>query len=172
MFIGSEAKLKLSGTVGSTLCRRISHIDPYKIETCFRTFPKFKLIMTTLLPTTIRRRIKTGYSLNSFIKALVRSICQRGGGALRHHSVFVCFVALRPKSTAMVMAGRSVHLIPNHTFSWASLNKKLTSTSNTYFRLFLTTWICSQTRICCQTHVTDCATQPGCAIILTEIVIC
>ena len=25
-------------------------------------------------------------------------------------SKFVCFVALRPKSTAMVMAGRSVHL--------------------------------------------------------------
>ena len=25
--------------------------------------------------------------------------------------LFVCFVALRPKSTAMVMAGRSVHLI-------------------------------------------------------------
>ena len=25
--------------------------------------------------------------------------------------VFVCFVALRPKSTAMVIAGRSVHLI-------------------------------------------------------------
>ena len=24
--------------------------------------------------------------------------------------MFVCFVALRPKSTAMVMAGRSVHL--------------------------------------------------------------
>ena len=24
--------------------------------------------------------------------------------------LFVCFVALRPKSTAMVMAGRSVHL--------------------------------------------------------------
>ena len=24
--------------------------------------------------------------------------------------VFVCFVALRPKSTAMVMAGQSVHL--------------------------------------------------------------
>ena len=24
--------------------------------------------------------------------------------------VFVCFVALRPKSTAMAMAGRSVHL--------------------------------------------------------------
>ena len=29
-----------------------------------------------------------------------------------HHIVilFVCFVALRPKSTAMVIAGRSVHL--------------------------------------------------------------
>ena len=25
-------------------------------------------------------------------------------------TLFVCFVALRPKSTAMVMAGRSVHL--------------------------------------------------------------
>ena len=27
-----------------------------------------------------------------------------------HPSLFVCFVALRPKSTAMVIAGRSVHL--------------------------------------------------------------
>ena len=42
--------------------------------------------------------------------------------------LFVClfvFVALRPKSTAMVIAGRSVHLIT--LFSWASLNKQLTS---------------------------------------------
>ena len=37
--------------------------------------------------------------------------------------VFVCIVALCPKSTAMVMVGRSVS--PNHTFSWASLNKQL-----------------------------------------------
>ena len=36
-----------------------------------------------------------------------------------------CFVALRPKSTAMVIAGRSVHLTT--LFSWASLNKQLTS---------------------------------------------
>ena len=27
-----------------------------------------------------------------------------------HLCLFVCFVALRPKSTAMVMVGRSVHL--------------------------------------------------------------
>ena len=40
--------------------------------------------------------------------------------------LFVCFVALRPKSKAMVMAGRSVHLTT--LFSWASLNKQLTST--------------------------------------------
>ena len=39
--------------------------------------------------------------------------------------VFVCFVALRRKSTAMVIAGRSVHLTT--LFSWASLNKQLTS---------------------------------------------
>ena len=35
-----------------------------------------------------------------------------------------CFVALRPKSTAMVMAGRSVDFTT--LFSWASLNKQLT----------------------------------------------
>ena len=41
----------------------------------------------------------------------------RGGGFDQSGSatatalvLFVCFVALRPKSTAMVMAGRSVHL--------------------------------------------------------------
>ena len=31
-------------------------------------------------------------------------------GQVLSHDLFVCFVALRPKSTAMVMAGRSVHL--------------------------------------------------------------
>ena len=39
--------------------------------------------------------------------------------------LFVCLFALRPKSTAMVIAGRSVHLTTH--FSWASLNKQLTS---------------------------------------------
>ena len=29
---------------------------------------------------------------------------------LKEVCLFVCFVALRPKSTAMVIAGRSVHL--------------------------------------------------------------
>ena len=43
------------------------------------------------------------------------------------------FVALCPKSTAMVIAGRSVHLTT--LFSWAGLNKRLTSNSCTYFRL-------------------------------------
>ena len=47
--------------------------------------------------------------------------------------VFFFFVALCPKSTAMVMAGRSVHLTT--LFSWASLYKQLTSTSCTYFCL-------------------------------------
>ena len=48
---------------------------------------------------------------------------------------FVClfvFVALRPMSTAMVIAGRSVHLT---TLSWAGLSKRLTSNLCTYFRL-------------------------------------
>ena len=43
------------------------------------------------------------------------------------------FAALRPKSTATVIAGRSVHLTT--LFYWASLNKQLTSISCTYFRL-------------------------------------
>ena len=47
--------------------------------------------------------------------------------------LFMCalfvFVALRPKSTAMVIAGWSVHL------TWAGLNKRLTSNLCTYFRL-------------------------------------
>ena len=41
------------------------------------------------------------------------------------------------QSIAMVMSGRSVHLTT--LFSWASLTKPLTSTSCTYFRLYLTT---------------------------------
>ena len=52
--------------------------------------------------------------------------------------LFVCFVALRPKSTAIVMVGRSVHLTTLF-FSWASLKKHLFSTLCTYFRLQLTT---------------------------------
>ena len=35
-------------------------------------------------------------------------------GSKKPICLFVCFVALRPKSTAMVIAGRSIHL--NHTF--------------------------------------------------------
>ena len=41
-------------------------------------------------------------------------VCVWGGGGGgrggRQNNLFVCFVALRPKSTAMVIAGRSVHL--------------------------------------------------------------
>ena len=48
--------------------------------------------------------------------------------------LFVCF-ALRPKSTSMVMAGWSVHLLVTTPFSYASLNKQLTSTLCTYFPL-------------------------------------
>ena len=45
---------------------------------------------------------------------------------LFHVCLFVClFIALRPKSTAMVIAGRSVQL--TNLISWASLNKQLTN---------------------------------------------
>ena len=69
------------------------------------------------------------------IKRLGRNFQNGLYGSLPGFNVclFVCFVALRPKSTAMVMAGRSVHI--STLFPGASLNKQLTSTSCTYFRL-------------------------------------
>ena len=59
-------------------------------------------------------------------KSVLGVICLTGV-----YFLFVCFFALRPKS--MIMVGRSVHLTT--LFSWASLNKRLTSTSCTYFPL-------------------------------------
>ena len=51
------------------------------------------------------------------------------------NGLFVCFVALRPKSTDNSYGHGGTVSSPNHTFSWASFNKQLTSTSFTYFRL-------------------------------------
>ena len=50
---------------------------------------------------------------------------------LELNCLFVClFCSFTSQVTAMVMAGRSVHLT-----TWASLSKQLTSTSCTYFGL-------------------------------------
>ena len=87
--------------------------------------------------TLIRRRCaKLGWSDHFFVYSF-----QIGNHPLPypHSSDTLCvgwlvgFVALRPKSTAMVIAGRSVHLTTR--FSWAGLNKRITSNSCTYFRL-------------------------------------
>ena len=48
--------------------------------------------------------------------------------------LFWCFTS---QSTAMVMLGWSVHLLP-HFFSWTSLTKLLTSTLCTYFHFWMT----------------------------------
>ena len=45
-----------------------------------------------------------GFSIRSFLLAGGQT-CQ-----LFENDLFLCFVVLRPKSTAIVMAGRSVHL--------------------------------------------------------------
>ena len=69
---------------------------------------------------------------------------------LTQFTFFICFVALRPKPTAMVMvailAGWSVHLTT--LFSSTSLNMQLTSTSCTYFGLQLTTTIQPNLQYC------------------------
>ena len=43
-------------------------------------------------------KLKSGHTYNRWFSVFLQNC------------VIVCFVALRPKSTAMVMAGRSVHL--------------------------------------------------------------
>ena len=66
------------------------------------------------------------------------SDCSLGSGV---DTVFLGFVCLFCCFTSQVNSyghGGTVSS-PNHTFSWASLNKQLTSTSCTYFRLLLTT---------------------------------
>ena len=70
--IDSWSLLSFLLTVGVTLWRRNCHVDPHKIETCFRTFPKLKLTNAPhfhLMQN--RRRIRAGYSPNSFFKAIV-----------------------------------------------------------------------------------------------------
>ena len=52
--------------------------------------------------------MRNSYDVNEIDNYVILSTLQNfhlGG-----YSLFVCFVALRPKSTAMVIAGRSVHL--------------------------------------------------------------
>ena len=56
----------------------------------------------------------------------VQYIFETSLAASPESGLFVLFVALRPKSTAMAMAEGSVHLAT--LFSWASLNKQLTHT--------------------------------------------
>ena len=60
------------------------------------------------------------------------------GRGFEHHRLqcdvlFVCFVALRHKSTAMVIAGRSVHLTT--LFFLGKLEQAINQLSCTYFRL-------------------------------------
>ena len=48
------------------------------------------------------------FDLILYVSSTVFQLCREGSAWVE--PVFVCFVALRPKSTAMVMAGRSGHL--------------------------------------------------------------
>ena len=103
----------------------------------------------------------------------VFSVCKSTCLGVSSHSIqrilFVCLFCCFTSQVNSYGHGGTVSS-PNHTFSWAGLNKRLTSNSCTYFRLKLTTilleWIsgreendrrnyfmiCSQTRICSQTH--------------------
>ena len=117
--VTSECKLKSTETIIIVASPDINA----NLKFCIKW--TFKNTRTTLVHRTKRKRrdielLKCTCIHTSF--AISRMIC-----------LFVCFVALRPKSTAMVMAERPVHITT--LVSWASLNKQLTSTSCTYFRL-------------------------------------
>ena len=106
----------------------------------------FSHIKTVLLGwTSNKQRIKCLFSVNKgiFINLFCKYECadiqeldvliSNILHLLPYFTCFVCFVASHPKSTTMVMEGRSVHLAT--LFSWESLNKQLTSASCTNFRL-------------------------------------
>ena len=65
-----------------------------------------KFFTTDILQRNYRKMtIKWSFSYSSFVKLSLYNMIR-----VLRHLLFVCFVALRPKSTAMVIAGRSVRL--------------------------------------------------------------
>ena len=54
--------------------------------------------------------MSTAHSLTKVLQRLVRACTVFISHEQDFFMLFVCLVALRPKSTAMVIAGRSVHL--------------------------------------------------------------
>ena len=93
----------------------------------------------------IRKLLKMVFSCNAPIFIYIYIYIIHAAVTLDYYSAGICcirkrendslfvFLALRPKSTAMVIAGRSVHLTT--LFSWAGLNKRLTSNLCIYFHL-------------------------------------
>ena len=110
------SKPVLHALSANKLCKQYE----FKISglTVSKLFDPLLVFLKEILKTLILRKISRQQKYAKFL--IMQRVC-----------LFVCFVALRSKSTAMVMVGRSVHLI----FSWASLNKRLTSDSCSYFHL-------------------------------------
>ena len=92
-------------TIASVILDWFLDLIHHRFQSSFTIWHLYQIIITGILLHTVHCQTQYHYWLWKF---------------------FVCFVALRPESTAMVMAGRSVHLTT--LFSWARLNKQLTST--------------------------------------------
>ena len=96
----------------------------------------------------------------------------RIGPKMRWMYVLVC--CFTSQATAMVILGPSVHLIT--LFSWESLNKQLTSTSCTHFRLSLTTTFLNELELSEYLTIAPlqclaCSKRPECLRILSGNVI-
>ena len=100
--------------------------------------PKFKCLLHKCPKAYV---VKIGQWCSSIVEAFPwhRFVTLDNTLGLRDGRSFVClFVSFLYVPSQQLWSWGTVST-PNHTFSWASLNKQLTSTSCTYFRLLLIT---------------------------------
>ena len=100
--------LKLFYGEEESYCRD-ENSEPFSIRKIWWLTPKWRAIFKLLIKGLKSQNINRNQSVKANLFVFL----------------FVYFVALRPKSKAMVIAGQSAHLTT--LFSWASLNKQLTS---------------------------------------------
>ena len=93
---------------------KIQIVWQFIVHPCTATIFILKMLLLIVYATYIRVNIRLEFFMGINIKNPDKMILRRG-------LWLVGFVALRPKSTAMVIAGRSVHLTTH--FFWAGLNQ-------------------------------------------------
>ena len=131
MYASSKALVDLGICVGGSELLLLDNFIKYRNLICW----PINMYSKTCLKWPLQKRPKIGFQDQISLNAS-QKYCRMLQESILQFCLFVClfvFVALRPMSTAMVIAGRSVHLTT--LFSWAGLSKRFTSNLCTYFRL-------------------------------------